>query len=85
MVSTARRKGLLLLKEGRVKKDLETERRIYFKVLGESDSHIVIFDKERNKFSCDCKFFSLKQKKCSHIIAAEAFLERGSVLNSADE
>jgi hypothetical protein len=68
-------KGLKLFKEGRVVKELETSKRTHFKVVGDTDVYFVIFDKEKNEFSCDCKFFSLHQEKCSHIIAAELALK----------
>lgn len=73
-----RRKGTKLFEEGMVKEDLETDKRIHFRVIGESDVHFVIFDKEKNQFSCDCAFFTLHQKKCSHIIAAELYLRQNS-------
>ncbi len=63
-------KGEILLRDGKVKKVLGTERRIYFEVNGESDVHSVIFDKGKNKWKCDCRYFTLNQKECSHIVAA---------------
>ena len=63
-------KGKLLLKSGKVTKDMDTEKRIYFTVEGESEDHSVIFEKEKKEFKCDCKFNSLHHKKCSHILAA---------------
>lgn len=70
-----RRKGYLLFKKGKVKKVLETDRRIHFRVEGETDTHSVIFDKEKKEFSCDCPFFTLHQKICSHIVACKLFEE----------
>jgi hypothetical protein len=67
-------KAQLLLKEGKIKKEFETEKRIYFKISNEEE-HSVIFDKEKNKWKCDCKFFSLKQRTCSHILASKLFLK----------
>jgi hypothetical protein len=60
-----------LLKEGKVKKEVETEKRIHFKVQGETETHSVIFDKERNEWACDCPFSTLKEKECSHILACK--------------
>lgn len=71
-----RKKSYLLFKEGKVKKELETEKRIHFKVEGETDIHSVIFDKEKNSWLCDCKYFSLKEKECSHIISAQLLLQK---------
>ncbi len=64
-------KGEILLRDGKVKKQMETERRIYFEVYGKSDVHSVIFDKKKNGWECDCRYFALNQKECSHIIASE--------------
>jgi hypothetical protein len=68
-----REKGLKLIGEGRVKKDLDTEKRVYFTVRGETEKHSVIFDKTRNEWSCDCKFSSMKNRECSHIYACKLF------------
>lgn len=63
-------KGLHLFKTGKIKKEIETNKRIHFKVFGETEEHSVIFDKEKNKWFCDCRYFALKQKECSHIFAS---------------
>lgn len=65
-----------LVKKGKVRKEVETEKRIHFKVEGETEEHFVIFDKEKNRFSCDCPYFSLKEKYCSHIEAVKIFISR---------
>jgi hypothetical protein len=70
-----RKKGYFLFRKNKVKKELETEKRIHFKVEGETNIHSVIFDKTRKKFFCDCPFFTLHEKKCSHIVACELFLK----------
>lgn len=70
------KKGFWLFKSGRVKLDFETEKRIYFTVKGETETHSVIFDKTTKKFSCDCKWFSLKENECSHIFAVKLFLKQ---------
>lgn len=62
-------KGKLLFESGKVKKDLDTERRIHFTVEGESEKHSVIFEKRKKEWKCDCKFNSLHQKRCSHILS----------------
>jgi uncharacterized Zn finger protein len=69
-------KGEILLRDGKVKKEMETERRIYFEVSGESDIHSVIFDKKKNEWECDCSYFALRQKECSHIIGAQFLLKK---------
>lgn len=63
------RKAKIFLRKERVKKVLETENRKYYEVLGQTEKHSVIYDKIKKKFFCDCKYWSLKQKDCSHIIA----------------
>ena len=68
-------KALKFLKEGRVKKELETGRRIYFKVRGETEEYSVIYDKQRKRFECDCPFHSLKGKECSHILAVKLYMK----------
>lgn len=70
------RKGYLLFKQKRVRVELETEKRIHLKVRGETEEHCIIFDKEKNEFSCDCQFFALKQRTCSHIIASKLLLKK---------
>ncbi len=70
------KKARKLLSEGKVNRILETERRIHFKVIGQTETHSVIFDKEKNSWSCDCKFSTLSEKNCSHIIAAKLFLKK---------
>ena len=69
------RKGYWLFKQGKIKKDLETEKRVHFVVNSKDTDHFVIFDKEKHKFSCDCEYFSLHQKPCSHILASRFFLK----------
>jgi len=59
-------KGALLLREGKVKKEIETDKRIHFKVQGETEEHSVIFDKAKGELICDCKWSSLKKGVCSH-------------------
>lgn len=75
MVSSIRKKGEQLFKEGKVKKDFETDKRIYFTVTS-SEIHSVIFDKTKNTWECDCKYFALKGKECSHIYACKLYLSR---------
>ena len=72
--SEIKKKGEKLFKEGKVKKDLETDKRIFFTV-SSSENHSVIFDKIKNKWECDCKYFTLKEKECSHIYACKLYLK----------
>lgn len=68
-------KGSMLFKTGRARKELETDRRVHFFVQGETEKHSVIYDKEKNEWNCDCRFFSLRQKTCSHIVASRLLLK----------
>ncbi len=63
------RKGRILFAMDKVTKDIDTEKRIYFVVQGESGEHSVIYEKEKKEFKCDCKFNSLHDRKCSHVFA----------------
>ena len=69
-----RRKGYWLFKNGKVLKEIETEKRCHFTILNEEENHQVIYDKEKENWSCDCRFFALKLSDCSHIIACKLFL-----------
>ena len=62
-------KARQLITAGNVTKTVETDKRIHFAVIGETEIHSVIFDKGKKRFSCDCRFFALQEKECSHIIA----------------
>ena len=68
------RKARKIFREGRVRLDFGSEKRIYFTVYSR-EVHSVIFDKEKNEFKCDCKYFSVKQKECSHIKACKLLLK----------
>jgi len=70
------RKGYWLFKQGMVKKDIETDKRLHFIVQSKDKDHFVIFDKKKNEFSCDCEFFSLHLRTCSHILATQLYLKK---------
>lgn len=70
-----KRKGYWIYKEGKVKKDIENDKRIYFNIESDEKTHSVIFDKVKNTFTCDCEFFSLKFRDCSHIYAVKLFIK----------
>ena len=70
------RKGYWLYKQNMVEKQIETDRRIHFAVkTTHVKEHFVIFDKKKKEFSCDCQFYSLHLRPCSHILAAKMCLE----------
>lgn len=66
-------KGQILFEKGKVMRDIDTEKRTYFTVEGESEKHSVIFEKEKKEWKCDCKFSTLHLKLCSHIIACKLY------------
>lgn len=69
-------KGKKLFEEGKVVKEVDTQKRTHYKVIGETENHSVIFDKVKNKWSCDCRFGSLQKKECSHIVACKILDEK---------
>lgn len=66
-----RAKAEKLLQEGKVKKELETTKRIHFSVVGTDENHSVIYDKTKGEWSCDCSYNTLKRKVCSHIVVCQ--------------
>lgn len=68
------KKAKTLLEQRKVKKEVETGKRIHFKVQGETEQHSVIFNKDKTEWVCDCRYFSLKRKECSHILASKMLL-----------
>jgi len=68
------KKARKLLRERRVRLDFISEKRIYFTVYSR-EVHSVIFDKIKNEFKCDCKYFSVKGKECSHIKACRLLIK----------
>jgi hypothetical protein len=69
-----KQKAQELLEQEAVKKEYDTLKRIYFVVEGKTETHSVFFDKEKSTWFCDCRYFSLRRKTCSHILACKLFL-----------
>lgn len=67
------KKAKRLVKENRVRLDFETGKRIYFTVYSR-EVHSVIYEKSEKKYICDCKYFSVKGKECSHILACKIYM-----------
>jgi hypothetical protein len=67
-------KARRLVREGKIKIDFETDMRIHLTVKSKEE-HFVIYDKVKNEFSCDCKWFALKKQECSHILACKIYLK----------
>jgi hypothetical protein len=71
LVESVQSKGARLFAQGKVKKDMDSDRRTYFLVQGETDEHSVVFDKAKDLWSCDCKYNTTKVRECSHIFACK--------------
>lgn len=69
-----RRKGYWLFKNGKVKREIETPKRTHFTILNDEENRQVMYDKTKDSWSCDCRFFALKLQDCSHITACKLFL-----------
>lgn len=67
-------KALRLFGDGAVTLDREAGGGVYFAVMG----HDIIYRLDRKRWMCDCEFFSVKAKYCSHILAVHIFLDDGS-------
>lgn len=48
----------------------KTEFHIHFMV-DSNERHYIIFDKLKNEWRCDCKWWTLKNSECSHILASK--------------
>ena len=46
---------------------------LYFKVISTSE-HQVIFRITTNRWLCNCEYFSIKSRDCSHILACKYWL-----------
>ena len=68
-----RRKGYWLFKNGKVKKEVDTPKRIHFTIPNDEENRQIMYDKTKDSWSCDCRFYALKLKDCSHIIACKLF------------
>lgn len=74
MASIVSDKAEKLVKENKVRKVVETDKRAHFVVQGSEEEHSVIFDKVKNEWNCDCSYNTLKRKMCSHIAAAQSIM-----------
>ncbi|MBD3156173.1 MAG: hypothetical protein GF368_06035 [Candidatus Aenigmarchaeota archaeon] len=70
-----RRKAYWLFKNGKVKKEIESPKRIHFTILNDTEDKQVMYDKNKDSWSCDCRYYALKLKDCSHILASKLFME----------
>jgi hypothetical protein len=70
-----KRKGYWLFKNGKVKKEIESPNRVHFTVINNEEDKQVMYDKSKDNWSCDCRYYALKLKDCSHILACKLFME----------
>ena len=66
-----KKKGYVIFQKNKVKKEIETDKRIHFLVRGETEEHSVIFDKMKDDYQCDCRYSSLAKGICSHVFACK--------------
>lgn len=64
-------KAKRIVQEKKIKVDMENDKRIYFT----ADNHSIYYDKTTVTWNCDCRYYSIKQKTCSHILAAKELWE----------
>lgn len=60
-----------------IKSDYQTAKHISFTVESENGIHNVMYFDEKSgdlKWQCDCKWYTLQNKVCSHIIAVNLML-----------
>jgi len=72
----AKRKGEMLLRFGRVKLDMKRGSRWYFTVKGKHEEYSVIIDERKYYESCTCKYWTVRQRRCSHIWAALLYIKQ---------
>lgn len=69
-------KAKRLVEENKIKVEEITDKSIYFKVEGDTDTYSVIFNKKNNTWRCDCMFSSLKKIECSHRLACKLLADK---------
>lgn len=65
-----------------VKRDYETSKHVSFIIEGDESKHNVMYFGEKmgsKKWQCDCKWYTLQNKICSHIIAANIAVKKSFV------
>lgn len=73
-------KGIRLVNS--VKIDYKTQKHISFLVQGDNELHNVMYFDEKpsdKKWQCDCKWYTLQDKLCSHIIAVNLAIKNGKL------
>ena len=65
-----------------VKLDYSTGKHVSFSVKGEESDHNVMYFAEKSggkRWQCDCKWYTLQNKTCSHIIAVNIAVNRKEI------
>lgn len=68
-------KARLLKDEERVEFEGQMGSSLYFKVLSGEKEHQVIFRGPTKQWLCDCQYFVMKAKSCSHVLACKLILK----------
>ena len=55
----------------KIVKEGESASTAYYKVPGTEEEHNVTFNKRKNSWGCDCKYYTMKACYCSHILAVQ--------------
>ena len=65
-----------------VKLDYDTGKHLSFSVAGEESDHNVMYFAEKTggrRWQCDCKWYTLQNKICSHMIAVNLAVKRKQI------
>jgi hypothetical protein len=52
---------------------------LIFEVQGDSGDHTVIIDYISDRTTCDCRYTSLFDEKCSHILTVEKYMTANNI------
>jgi len=70
------KKAEALLRLNRVKLDMKGSDKIYFTVKGDHETYSVIIHTKNSRCTCTCRYWSVTQRKCSHILACLLYLKK---------
>ena len=78
-----RKKARKLVEEDRVSVEAKGSS-LYF-IVRSTRVHEVIYNGKTKRWICDCPYFSVKGKECSHILAAKLYLSAGKKPHRSDQ
>ena len=64
-----------IIKEGHIRITGWGRFRLHFTVLT-NKKHYVFYDRMKNRWHCDCNYYTVQGKLCSHIIASKFYLKK---------